>query len=87
MKCYGTGVGTNETVFDINGTVYSTFSHYYLSNFVLNSDPRLRILDNPLRMITSQWLVLLRLPIQWYNMVLYEKVPVPLPEPQNGISP
>ena len=63
------------------------FLHYFLINFVLNSHPRLRILDNPLRIITSQWLVLLRLPIQWYNMVLYEKVPVPLPEPQNGISP
>ena len=62
------------------------FLHYFLINFVLNSHPRLRILDNPLRIMTSQWLVLLRLPIQWYNMVPYEKVPVPLPEPQNGIS-
>ena len=87
MKCYGTGVGTNETVFDINGTVYSIFLHYFLINFVLNSHPRLGILDNPLRIITSQWLVLLKLTIKWYNMVLYERVPVPLPEPQNGISP
>ena len=53
MKCYGTGVDTNEMVFDINGTVYSTYLHYYLINFVLNSHPRFRILDNPLRIITS----------------------------------
>ena len=30
-------IGTNETVWYFNGTVNSTFLHYYLINFVLKS--------------------------------------------------
>ena len=34
---YGIGIGTNETVQYINGTVNGTLLHYYHMNFVVNS--------------------------------------------------
>ena len=46
MKWYGTGVGTNETVWYSNSTVNVTLFHFYLIDIVLNSHPRSRILDN-----------------------------------------
>ena len=46
MKWFGTGVGTNETVWCSNSTVNSNLLHFYLINIVLNSHPRFRILDN-----------------------------------------
>ena len=46
MKWYGTGVGTNETVWYLKNTGNDNLLHYYLINFLLNSHLRFKILVN-----------------------------------------
>ena len=48
-----------------------------------------RILDNPKLMITSQWLVSLRvlLGMKQYETVLFDMIPVPAPVPLSSIHP
>ena len=48
-------IGTNERVWYFNGTVNSTFLHYYLMNFVVNShvkDPGQSLKNDNLTMVS-----------------------------------
>ena len=63
MKGYGTGIDTDETVQYLKGTDNATSLPYYHINFVMNSHV-FRILGNSKLMLTSQWLVSLRIPLK-----------------------